>query len=88
MNDFNFNIRHDSDLKVQDNFQDKQFTPITSVRPYPSIVMRANLSVMSSVALAASGEIAVEKKEKYTKLSDKLIAQMRQENIRYERDAI
>jgi hypothetical protein len=71
-NDFNFNIRHDTILKVQDNFQDKQFTPLTSVRPYPSIVMRANLNVMSSVALAATGEVEVEKKGK-SLLTAKLI---------------
>ena len=78
---------------MQDNYQDRKFSPITSVRPYPSIVMRATHTIMSSVAQAASGDVVgevdvVEKKKKTGLLSAKLIKQMREENNRMTREPV
>ena len=55
---------------------------IESIRRYPSILMQANNNVLSSVTEAATETVKV------GKLSAKLIAQMRLENIREERAAV
>lgn len=70
-----FSISKNEVMKVQENYQDKKFeipSNITSVRPYPSIVMRANHTIMSSVAATAAEVMPPPKVG--GKLSAKLIA--------------